>query len=571
MKSKANIRPYMKQLYRGNRGYFLLGLTQTLFSTASALLISWLLQQITDLIGGVQTGFTLWQLAGFAVLGVALSIAGGAIDWFARPRFIARAITQYKEYVFDQLSRKGIAAFSGENTSLYISALSNDVNAIENGYLSNLFRIAAQAMLFAGALALMLWYNPVLTAIAVGFALLPLAASLLTGGWLEASERRVSERNASYMSMLRDALAGFAVIKSFRAEKQLSALFSREVQSVADAKEKRRRMGILVETIAVIAGVLLQIGVFLVGAYLALSGSGVSAGSVLVFVQLLNFVISPIRVIPQAMAECRAAKTLVARLAGALSDNVRQEGGKEKSDLTDGVTLENLTYAYEEGKPVLQGVSFRFEAGKSYCLVGASGSGKSTLLNLMMASDSRYEGSIRYDDTELREMRSDSLYSLTSLVQQSVFIFNASIRDNITMFTDFPREETDRAIRLSGLEELIRQRGGEYLCGENGSGLSGGEKQRISIARGLMKKAQVLLADEATAALDHQTASQVTRAILGLQGLTRIVVTHSLDAELLRGYDCILTMKNGVIAESGSFEDLMERKGYFYSLYTVAQ
>ncbi len=189
----------------------------------------------------------------------------------------------------------------------------------------------------------------------------------------------------------------------------------------------------------------------------------------------------------------------------------------------------------------------------------------------MMAANPGYEGSIRYDDTELRQLRSDSLYALTSMVQQSVFIFNASIRDNITMFSDFPREEVERAIRLSGLEELIRRHGEDYLCGENGSGLSGGEKQRISIARGLLKNARVLLADEATASLDPQTASQVIRAILGLTGLTRIVVTHSLDAELLRRYDCILTLKNGVIAESGSFEELMDRRGYFYSLYTVAQ
>ena len=160
---------------------------------------------------------------------------------------------------------------------------------------------------------------------------------------------------------------------------------------------------------------------------------------------------------------------------------------------------------------------------------------------------------------------------MVSLVQQNVFIFNASIRDNITMFSDFPREEVDRAIELSGLSKLIAERGEDYLCGENGSGLSGGEKQRISIARSLLKKSNVMLVDEATAALDAQTAHQVSSAILDLGDLTRIVVTHSLEENLLKRYDCVLTLKNGTVFEAGSFDELMAKKGYFYSLFTVSQ
>ncbi len=233
--------------------------------------------------------------------------------------------------------------------------------------------------------------------------------------------------------------------------------------------------------------------------------------------------------------------------------------------------MKNLTFAYEEEKNVLHDVNFAFEAGKSYCLVGSSGSGKSTLLNLLMASYHNYSGSIYYDEAELQSIRSEALYDMISVIQQNVFIFNASIRDNITMFSDFPREAVDRAIEMSGLSELIAERGEDYLCGENGCGLSGGEKQRISIARSLLKKSPVLLADEATAALDVQTAAQVSNAILDLSGLTRIVVTHTLEALLLKRYDCILTLKNGSIVEAGSFDELMKRKGYFYSLFTVAQ
>ena len=139
------------------------------------------------------------------------------------------------------------------------------------------------------------------------------------------------------------------------------------------------------------------------------------------------------------------------------------------------------------------------------------------------------------------------------------------------MFRQFPQEELEGAIRHAHLGELLARRGQDSLCGENGCNLSGGEKQRISIARSLLKKSSVLLADEATAALDAQTAHQVSSDLLDLDSVTRIVVTHTLEQSALRRYDGILVLKDGRIAESGSFDALMVQKGYFYALYTVSQ
>ncbi len=566
-----SIKPFLRQFYRGNTGNLLLALVGIGFESASALLTSRLLQQITDMIGGIDIGRTVPEMVGLAALSIALFVIGCGFAYFSKPRFISRASSQYKNYVFSELTEKGISAFSSENTATYLSALSNDVNSIESGYLSNLFTVVENVTLFCGALAMMLWYNPMLTVISIGIAVIPLAVSILTGGLVEKAEMKVSDRNESFVSTLRDSLVGFSVIKSFRAEGTIRALFAAAAKEADDAREHRRKMTVVVWTCAGVAGSVLQMGVFLVGAWLALSGSAASAGSVLVFVQLLNYVIQPIGTIPQALAEWKASKGLIRKAAGALSANVLQEGSVRKPELTTGITVENLTFAYEEGRPVLNGLNFRFEAGKCYCLVGASGSGKSTLLNLLMSSCHGYGGSVRYDDTELREIRSQELYDMISVIQQDVFIFNASIRENITMFSDFPKEAVDRAIELSDLGRLIRERGEDYLCGENGCGLSGGEKQRVSIARSLLKKSQVLLVDEATAALDAQTACQVSGAILDLDGLTRIVVTHSLDEALLKRYDCILTLKNGSLTEIGNFDELMAKKGYFYSLFTVSQ
>ena len=570
-KVKTSIRPFTRQFFRGSGGVMVLGILGTILSTVCALAVSWLIQLIIDCVAGYDTGFTLTDIAVFTAIGVVLFAVAYLLVAHSRPRFIARGIGQYKEYVFGELTKKNISAFSGENSSLYISALSNDANSIETGYLGNVFPIIENILLFGGALGMMLVYSPLLTAISIGLSLIPVAASLLTGGLMVKAEKDMSDRNEDYMSTLRDSLSGFSVIKTFKAEAQMCRIFAANVKRLTEADSRKRRLEIIVQMFAQVAGVIAQMGVFLIGAYLALSGKGVTVGTVMVFVQVMNYVLSPIAVIPGYIAQIKASKALIRKLADALPENVRESGTVAEHTLDDGITIENLSFAYEPEKPVLKNVDFTFEAGKSYALVGGSGSGKSTLLNLLMASYPGYTGTIRYDDSDLRDVTGESLYELISVIQQNVFVFNASIRDNITMFSDFPDEAVDRAIELSGLSALIAAKGEDYLCGENGSGLSGGEKQRISIARSLLKNSQVLMVDEATAALDPQTAFQVSDAILKLDDITRIVVTHALDEALLKRYDCILTLKNGTIAESGGFEELMDKKGYFYSLYTVAQ
>lgn len=183
-------------------------------------------------------------------------------------------------------------------------------------------------------------------------------------------------------------------------------------------------------------------------------------------------------------------------------------------------------------------------------------------------------GAIRVGGHDLREFTCDSLLSNISMVFQNVYLFHDTIRANILFGKpDATEEEMIKAAKKARCHDFIMALpdGYDTVVGEGGGTLSGGEKQRISIARSLLKNAQVLLVDEATAALDAQTAHQVSHAILDLSGMTRIVVTHTLEESALRRYDAILALRDGRIAEQGSFEALMERRGYFYSLYTVSQ
>ncbi len=561
---------FVTELFRKNKLNLVFTLIAAMIGAAGNLVISWLIKEIVDFISGISK-YSIFTLLLVAAGGIALLLMAGTIDYFFLPRFRIKAMQQYRAYTFNQLLKKGIQAFSEENMSLYISAFSNDVNTIEESFIAPLQKTIQTGITFVAALALMLWYSPLLTLVAIGFSLLPIIVSISLGNRAADAERAVSDKKEIYTGMLKDVLTGFAVIKSFKAEESIARVYDEKNEEVKKVSKKRTQINVLVSYASTLAGVIVQIGVFIIAALLSLSDKSITGGVAIVFVQLMNYILSPIQVFPAFYAGAKASFGLIDKLAQALSRNIPDEGEHSVSQLTEGISVHNLDFAYEQGKSVLTGVNMDFRAGGCYAIVGGSGSGKSTILNLLMASSRNYQGEIRYDGKELRTISPSSLYDLVSIIQQNIFVFNNTIWDNITMFTEFPEEEVRRAVQLSGLEQLLDEKGEDYLCGENGAGLSGGERQRISIARALLRKTPVLLIDEATASLDAETSFGVLNAILNLEGYTRIIVTHDLDENILRRCTGVFTLKDGVVLEHGTFGELMEDKGYFYSLFTISQ
>ena len=219
-----------------------------------------------------------------------------------------------------------------------------------------------------------------------------------------------------------------------------------------------------------------------------------------------------------------------------------------------------------DDKVILNEINYKFEKNKSYAIVGTSGSGKTTLINLLLGKYNNYFGDIYYNNADLKNISLDSLFEIASFVEQNVFVFDDSIINNITMYSNVDEELLKEAINKSGLAKLIDEKGPDYRCGENGCNLSGGEKQRISIARALVKKSQLLLLDEATSALDNETSSSITNNLLRINNTTKIMITHRLDEEILNQFDEIVVMKNGQIVEFGTYSELMKNNGTFKSL-----
>ena len=563
-----------KELYRtpfsNGKKWFLISMISMVILSAYNLIISWLLQKIIDLTAGIdKTPF--YQLALVSLLSFLVFIVFYFIFRYAHPKFLQTLSTSYKELLFSKILRNNSRTVSEIGSGQFLSKLSNDLKSIEENYFDFYITLIDIGISFVGAIVLMLWYSPVLTMVAIALSILPLLASIPTSKEITKTEKNLSKKNAEFMEFMRDTLSGFSVIKSFQAESELESRFHEENVKIEKAKFFRRFAEENINLLSTAASVVMRLGVFLFGAWLSLSNSHVTPGIVLVFLQLLTFVITPIEKIPSLFANRKAARSLIAQTAELLYEKPDEQEKIEINSLKSAIEVQNLSFSYENNGKALQAVSLIFQAGKKYAIVGASGSGKSTLFKLLTKYSNEYNGKILFDGIDLRNITYSSLSQIISVVQQNVFVFHDSIYNNICLYKSIPEEKFDYVIQKSGLSSLIQQKGKDFSCGANGNKLSGGEKQRISIARALLRNTSILLMDEASSALDEKTADEIMHSILDMPGTTSLVITHRLNSTLLKKYDGICVLHHGKIIEFGPFDELIKNKGLLYSLVLLSQ
>ena len=560
---------YLKEIVCQSRKWLVMAGIAMLILSIYNIVISWLLQTIIDIVSG-DSSMTILQVGIIAMITFLIFIAAYVIYRVARPKYLYQAMLCYKQKIFCKMIDKNLSSFRKENTSQYLSMYTNDAKMIEMYYFDSVLEMIDLTVSFVGALLLMLWYSPILTVFGLILSVLPIAASLPIANKMAEAERKVSDGNGEFVSIVRDILQGFPVIKSFQAEKEMKKNFFRENERMEHLKYQSRYIEESINLWGTAASVMMRLGIFLIGAWMSVSGYGVTPGIVLIFLQLMNYVISPIERIPSILAKRKAAIGLIEKMLVSVQINQEQMKENKIGMLKKGISLKDVSVSIGN-KNVLHHLNFEFEIGKKYAVVGSSGAGKSTLINTIMGGFSPVQGEVLFDGIDSREIQPESLFQVMALVQQSVFVFRDTIRNNITLFKEFDEEKVKKAADQAGLRELIDKRGLNDSCGENGNKLSGGERQRIAIARALLRGSQVLLLDEATAALDNQTSYAVIDAVLSMKEMTEIIVTHRLEEKLLYQYDEILVMHAGEIVEKGTFQELMQKKGFFYSLYVVSK
>ena len=487
-----------------------------------------------------------------------------------RNKLVRKIMSRYKNKVFQSILDKDYREFSKEKSGKYISILTENMKKIEQDYLYQYFNISKNFSLMIFSLIAMFIGNWFLTLLVIIASIIPMIISGVIGQKSVSLQNSALIADQKYLAKVKDILAGFLVIKSFNVKEAIRQDYNHESEKLDGVYFMKGKFDVFANVISQLSGMIVFLVAFGGGMYLVFDGH-TTIGSVTAIVQLVNFVVMPLNEIGMGMSKFREGQVTLNSFE--VKDAVELQTGKRKEYFDDVISFSNIDFSYPNAEEkIFNNLSLDIQKGEKIAIVGMSGSGKSTLLNLLLRFYDVTSGKISIDNQDLQDISSESLYNLITVVQQDVYIFDDTLSANITLNQPFSEDDIKQAVQQSGLENYILENelGLQTLCGENGANLSGGQKQRLSIARALIRKTPILLLDEATSSLDNQVTTEIENSILKIRDLTTLVVTHKLNETLLKKYDRILFMKDGVIVEDGSFDDLIYREGEFYKLFGLS-
>ena len=480
-----------------------------------------------------------------SVLYVIMNILLQVIYRYTRAAVLANSRFELKRDLFARIMDQRIVDFDSRNSAEYINELGNNMNLFESVYFNNMADTLECLVSFVSAAAICIAVEPLMLVLMLFLALLTMGVTRLTTGPLKRSTDKFADSAGEYMAEIQDDFNGFRLIHSAGILNSILKKHEQKNWRMETAKRENAACRVICACAGQFVGLLSTVLVMALAAWFALEGM-FSAGMVIAFGHLIGNIVSPITRIPSIIANFSASRPLGERFQTLLAIK-GEDGTEELSVLETGIELDDLSFGYPGGKEVFSNFSFHFRAGGHYAVVGESGSGKSTLLSLLEGDYPDYGGRIQLDGRELRNLKKDCLRKLMGMVSQDTFLFNDTIRNNITLYQEgYTASEIEKALEQAGLKKLIDSlpEGIGTEVRENGKNFSGGEKQRISLARVLLEKKQILFLDEFTAHLDEQTAGEIERRLLAERDCMVIAVTHRLQPEILGQYDQVLYLSH---------------------------
>jgi len=553
------------------KGWFAITNILVALNAAINVSLAFMFKYIIDLAAGTDLNKFFKGLILFLIY-ILISVVFETLLKITKAIYMRKTLSYLKYDIFTNILNKDIRSFNEQNSAKYISVLTNDVNMIEQDCLLNMFNLVNYAVAFILAFISIIYISIPITIAIFVLTIMALSIPNLFGNKLSKKKSVYSESLEELTTKTKDILSGFEVIKNFNIFSKAKEMYN---NSNVDAEMKKQNFSIfsgLIDSLAGLLGMLMFVVPIVFGGYFVIKGQ-ITIGTLIALIQLMNNLANPLSQSIQIINKIKSLKSISQKISNISKEESKEEAKYSLENFNKNIEFKNVAFSYDGSKQALEDINITFEKGKKYALVGGSGSGKSTILKLLLRYYNGFNGEITIDGMKHEEITLDTIYRQLSVIQQNVFMFDGTIKDNIALYQDYTDVDILKAVNLSGLSKLVESlpNGIYEPIGENGSKLSGGEKQRIAIARALLKNSSIMLLDESTSALDNETAYSIEKSILNLKDVTSIVVTHKLMEDILKEYNEIIVMKDGRIVETGDFYSLIEKKGYFYSLYYVAE
>ena len=513
-------------------------------------------------------------LTAFATLTVSQLI--GVLENYINAWISQRIIFDMKNQMYDHLQHMPHAFFTGEKQGDIITRMNTDISGVStviSSTLSSIVSNIATVITTLVALFTMSWKLAIVGIIVIPLLVLPTKSvgkkrySLLT-----ASQEKNDEMNQLINETL--SVSGSLLVKLFTREKQEYNKFVKVNKEVTDLAMKEQRSG---QWFRVIMGMFTQIGPLLIyfagGLFIIKQlDTGLKIGTITATVALINRLYRPVESLLNIEVDFTRSLALFSRIFDYfdMTNPIREPVNGVKPDVTDlDITYDHVAFGYTEEKLILKDINFTVPAGQMYAIVGPSGSGKSTVVNLLPRLYDVNDGAIFIGRHNIRNFDLEYLRDCIGVVTQDTYLFNGTIKENLLYAKDDATdEEIENACRIASIHDFIVNQPDGYNTevGNRGLKLSGGEKQRISIARVILKSPKILILDEATSALDSISEAAIQDALdVLMQGRTSIVIAHRLSTILKANK--ILVVNNGVIEEQGTHEELLELGGTYKELY----
>jgi ABC-type multidrug transport system fused ATPase/permease subunit len=483
-----------------------------------------------------------------------------------------RLITELRQQVQRHISRLPVSFYDANKTGSLVSRIMSDVEGVRNLLGTGLVDFVGGLVTSGIALVLLLRTSVQMTLIAVSALVFFGVALNKAFATIRPIFRERGKINAEVTGRLTESLGGVRVIKGYHAEQREEAVFATGVRRLLDnVMRTLTATSVMSLSASVLMGLVGAVTMY-VGAHQIASGT-LTVGGFVSYTLLLGFLVAPIMQIVSIGTQLTEALAGLERTQEIMSERPEDVDPRRTVQLRDiigQIEFDNVDFSYDGIHNVLRGISFRADPGTVTALVGSSGSGKSTTIGLISAFYTPAKGAILLDGIDLSTVRLDSYRTRLGVVLQESFLFDGTIRENVSFSRpEATQEEILRACRIARVDEFAESFADKYdtIVGERGVKLSGGQRQRISIARAILAEPRILILDEATSSLDSESEQMIQQGLSYLmKGRTTFVIAHRLST--IRRADQILVMEQGQIVERGTHEQLYAARGRYYDLYT---